>query len=91
MKHIVINPPKLPKPDVLRRLVRQGHGRNQIAAIYGVQPERVRKRLRELRLETPIDQEPQDFLKHRPLSIKLHGGRVTLPFVSMIADMEKYA
>lgn len=91
MQHIVINPPKLPKADVLQKLVRQGHGRKQIAEIYGVQPERVRKKLKELRLDAPLDQEPHSFMRHRPLTLRRDGARITLPFISMIASMEKYA
>ncbi len=82
---------KLPAPGAIKKLIRQGYGRNQIAARFDVSPGRVRERLKELGLEAPADGTPKPDIKISIMFLGTREGVISLPRVSMIASMEKYA
>lgn len=82
---------KLPAPGAIKKLIRQGYGRNQIAARYDVTPGRVRERLKELGLKAPADGTPKPDFKISIMFLGTREGLISLPRVSMIASMEKYA
>lgn len=82
---------KLPTPATLKKLIRQGYGRNQIARRYDVSPARVRDRLTELGLEALTDGMPKPDVQISIIFLETREGLISLPRVSMIASMEKYA
>ncbi|KQR30491.1 hypothetical protein ASF91_17090 [Rhizobium sp. Leaf155] len=82
---------KLPTPNTLKKLIRQGYGRNQIATRYDVSPARVRDRLTELGLKAPTNGMPGPMPMVSIIFLETREGLVSLPRVSMIASMEKYA
>ncbi|WHA40942.1 hypothetical protein [Agrobacterium larrymoorei] len=82
---------KLPPGDALKKLIRQGFGRNQIAERYSVTPSRVRERLKELGLNAPVNGKPKPDFQISTMTLETPEGLISLPRVSMIASMEKYA
>ncbi|MCZ7466423.1 hypothetical protein [Rhizobium rhizogenes] len=88
---IPVNPGKLPNADALRQLVREGNGRTQIAARYGVTQDRVRARLKELGMKAPLYRVARPAEKLPTMTLRTDSGPISLPRISIIQDMEKYA
>lgn len=82
---------KLPSVETLKNLVRDGHGSNQIADLYGVTQEYTRQRLKYFGLTPPRNSEPRPLAIRPTMQLRHPQGPITLPRVSMIASMEKYA
>lgn len=85
------NNTKLPPAPKLQELVNQGYGRNQIAAMYGVSLDHARKILKECGIIAPRSRDPNAQSPTPIMTLYVEGWPVTLPRVSMIATMEKYA
>jgi hypothetical protein len=85
------NNTKLPPAPVLRDLVNQGYGRNQIAAMYGVSLDHARKALKECGIIAPRSRDPNAHPPTPIMTLYVDGRPVNLPRVSMITNLEKYA
>ena len=83
---------KLPTLDALKAHVGEGYGSNQIADRYGVTREYTRQRLKEFGLTPPHDRQPRPS-ETPTVTMKLFSptGPITLPRVSMLSHMGKYA
>ncbi|WP_146258630.1 hypothetical protein [Agrobacterium rosae] len=90
-RSIPVHPGKLPSAEELANLVREGHGSNQIAERFGVTGDHTRKRLKDLGLTPPKDSQPRPRSARRVMQLHGQHGPISLPRVSMLTDMEKYA
>ncbi|MGV1870914.1 hypothetical protein [Agrobacterium rosae] len=82
---------KLPNADGLKQRVREGFGSNQIANRYGVSGDYVRKRMKQLDLNPPRDSVPQRSRNWPTVQLRSREGLISLPRVSILSHLEKYA
>ncbi|MBB3944675.1 transposase [Rhizobium skierniewicense] len=82
---------KLPDGETLQKLVNDGYGKKQIAERYGVTADHVHRRLKKLGVTSPMDSKPQPARTYPVMQLRGPQRRITLPHVSILAQMEKYA
>jgi hypothetical protein len=85
------NNTKLPSASVLQGLVNQGYGRNQIAARYGVSLDHMRKTLNSYGIIAPRSRDPDAHRTTPIMTLYVEGKPISLPRVSMIADLKNPA
>lgn len=90
-RFIPVHAGKLPSAEELANLVREGHGSNQIAARFGVTGDHTRKRLKDLGLTPPKDSQPRPNRTRKVMRLNSQHGAISLPRVSILAHLEKYA
>lgn len=82
---------KLPDADKLRKLVADGYGKKQIAERYGVSRDHVSRRLKRMGMTPPFDSQPAQPRQYPVMQLRGQQSRITLPHVSILAHLEKYA
>lgn len=82
---------KLPSIEMLEKLVSDGYGKKQIAERFGVTRDHVHKRMKKLGVTSPNDSHPKPTRTYPVMRLRGSERRITLPHVSILANMEKYA
>lgn len=82
---------KLPSVDIIRKLVREGLGLNQIADRFGVTRDHTRRRLKELGLNPPASREASRARTIPVMTVDTPTDPVNLPRISMLLSNENGA